>query len=367
MGPRDAAATVVFFTAFGCSTCSVFKDSPKKLVARYKNKVRIVFKHKVVPAPHPDSLDASVASLAAKRQGKFWEYHDQLFATGVIDAYGLEQAAKTVGLDLKKFKADLKDPKLRGQALTDSLTANEVGAHSMPNILVNGLRMRGAKTHENMMAHVDTVLKKAEASLAAGEKAAGFYDRTIAAGKAFPQLEPRAATFQTEGSASLGPAAGKATIEVVVFEDFQCPFCSKIGPSIKSFQARFPKQVRLVFKHMPLRSIHADAQLASEAAVEAQAQGKFWEYHDLLFANQSSLKRADLERYAGQVGLDLTKFKAALDGGTHKAAVERDFREGGANGIRGTPSVYLNGRKYQGPRGYPPEGLEAVSRAYLGL
>ena len=110
-----------------------------------------------------------------------------------------------------------------------------------------------------------------------------------ASGKSFPQLQPRAASFQTGKSPALGPAPGKAKVEVVVFEDFQCPFCSKIGPSLKSFQARFPKQVRLVFKHMPLRSIHADAQLASEAAAEAQAQGKFWEYHDLLFANQKKL------------------------------------------------------------------------------
>ncbi len=374
MGQQDALLTVVFFSAFGCSTCAVFKDSPKALLEKYGKKVRVLFKHKVVPAPHPDALDASVASLAAKRQGKFWQFHDKLFTTGAIDNFSLEQAAKSLSLNMSQFKKDLKDPTLRGQALTDALTANEVGAHSMPNILVNGLRMRGAKTHENLMAHVAAVLPKAEAQWLrppdagkAGEKVKGFYDRMIASGKSFPQLGARTASFQTINNAAIGPPAGKAKVEVVVFEDFQCPFCSKVGPSLKSFQARFPKQVRLVFKHLPLRSIHADAQLASEAAAEAQAQGKFWEYHDLLFANQSALKRSDLDRYGAQLGLDMAKFKTALDDRTRKAAVDADFTEGGRAGASGTPSVYLNGRKYQGPRGYPPEGLEAVSRTYLGL
>jgi protein-disulfide isomerase len=136
---------------------------------------------------------------------------------------------------------------------------------------------------------------------------------------------------------------------------------------LKQFQKRFPNDVRLVFKHMPLASIHDRAQMASEAAAEAHAQGKFWSMHDLLLANQRALGRIELESYAETLKLDLTQFKAALDSGTHKNNVRLDLVEGSRSGVRGTPTVFINGRRYQGPRGYPPEGLEAVAREYFGL
>jgi protein-disulfide isomerase len=365
LGPKNAPMTVVFFSAFGCGTCTTFKDAPKKLVEKYGDKVRIVFKHKVIPASAPDSIEASVAALAAKEQGKFWEFHDKLFETNALDPSSLVSHAKALGLNVAKFSADLKRSDLRGQALKDALLANEVGAHSMPNIMVNGERMKGAKTFENLVTLTDAVLPKAEKALASGEKADGYYDRVVSTGKAFDQLETRKIVIDDTGAAILGKK--DAPITLAVYEDFQCPFCAKISPALKAFYLLNKDKVRIVFKHMPLSSIHPEAQLASEAAKEAQAQGKFWEYHDALFDGQKALDRASLDRYAQTVGLDMTKFKAALDGRVHQAAVQRDASEGQRNGVTGTPSVYLNGRKYQGPRGYPPEGLEAVSRAYLGM
>ena len=156
-------------------------------------------------------------------------------------------------------------------------------------------------------------------------------------------------------------------MEVVLFEDFQCPFCSRVAPNFKEFQKRFPNDVRVVFKHMPLTSIHDDAQLAAEASVEAQEQGKFWEYHDILFANMKNLTRPDLERYAEQLGLNMGSFRDALDTGKHRSRVSADANDARRIGVSGTPSVFLNSRKYQGPRGYPVDGLEAVSRTYFGL
>ena len=365
LGPTGAPMTVVFFSAFGCGTCTTFQDAPKKLVEKYGDQVRVVFKHKVIPEPAPDSLAASIASLAAKEQGKFWEFHNKLFETNALDPNSIEAHATALGLDMKKFRADLKRSDLRGQALMDALLANEVGAHSMPNIMVNGERMKGAKTFENLISLTDSILPRAQAAFEKEEKKPGFYARIISGGKAFDQLEKRKVTVDDSGAAILGKR--DAPITVAVYEDFQCPFCAKISPALKAFQLLNKDQVRIVFKHMPLNSIHSDAQLASEAAKEAQAQGKFWEYHDALFDGQKSLDRASLERYAQVVGLDLGKFKAALDGRVHQAAVNRELSEGQRNGVTGTPSVYINGRKYQGPRGYPPEGMEAVSRAYLGM
>ena len=184
-------------------------------------------------------------------------------------------------------------------------------------------------------------------------------------GKFFQQYEGPRKNFNTGNSPTIGPKNAK--IEVVVFEDFQCPFCSKIAPSLKIFQKNNPKNVKVVYKHMPLTSIHPEAQLASEASMAAHEQGKFWEYHDKLYANQQALTRPDLERYAQELKLNMGKFKSALDSGKFKSFVQTDASEGQAAGISGTPSVYINGYKYQGPRGYPPDGLEGVARMYLGL
>ncbi|MFT5431676.1 MAG: protein-disulfide isomerase, partial [Myxococcota bacterium] len=365
MGPTDAAATVVLFTSFGCPTCSLFQDAPQKLVAKYGKKVRIVFKHKIIPAQHPDSIPASIAALAAKEQGKFWEYHDLLFKSNRMDPAALKDHAKALALDMAKFDKDRANPSLRGQALKDALLANEVGAHSMPNALVNGVRMKGAKDWVNLDALVAEQLPKAEAAIKGGESAKTYYSKRVAGGKSFPQLEGVKNTFPVGQSPYLGPKDAEVT--VTVFEDFECPFCSQIGPKVKAFQALYPNKVAFVFKHMPLTSIHPKAQLASEAAAEAQDQGKFWEYHDLLFANQKALERPNLEQYAQQLGLDMAKFKEALDSGKHKARIAADMAQAQRAGVTGTPAVYVAGQKYQGPRGYPPEGLEAVARAYGGM
>ena len=121
-----------------------------------------------------------------------------------------------------------------------------------------------------------------------------------------------------EGAAK-GPADAKVTI--VEFSDFQCPFCSRVVPTIQQIEKEYGNKVRVIFRHNPL-PFHQDAPLAAEAAVAAQAQGKFWEMHDKLFANQQNLKRPDLEKYAQEIGLDRGTFKAALDSSKGQEQIE---------------------------------------------
>ena len=140
-----------------------------------------------------------------------------------------------------------------------------------------------------------------------------------------------------------------------------------MGPSVKELVKRYPNDVQVVFKQFPLSNIHKEAQIAAEASTEADRQGQFWPFHDRLFLDQKALARPHLERYAEQLNLDMAAFKKALDEGTHKAVVQNHLREGQRAGVRATPTMYINGRKYQGPRGYPPEGIEAVAATYFGL
>jgi protein-disulfide isomerase len=219
-GPASAPLTCVFFSAFGCPNCKVLSDAPEKLVKKYGKRVRVVFKHKVIPLSHPGSMDASIAALAAKEQGKFWQFHDKLFAQSqTLNAARYLTIAKELGLNLARFQKAIKSGGLRAQVLSDSLLANQVGAHSMPNILCNGVRMSGAKSYENLEALVDKEMPAAQSAIKGGIKTSQLYAKLTGAGKSFPQLGPQQFTFKTDKSPALGKK--NARVEVVVFEDFQ--------------------------------------------------------------------------------------------------------------------------------------------------
>lgn len=148
-------------------------------------------------------------------------------------------------------------------------------------------------------------------------------------------------------SARAVSGARDAKVKVVVFSDFQCPFCSKATASVEAVRRNFGDKVYLVFRQFPLTALHEDAELAAEASLAAAEQGKFWEFHDKVFANQGALKRENLETYAKEVGLDLPRFKRVLDRRTYKAAVEEEIALGKSVNVEGTPTLFLNGKIVQ--------------------
>ena len=149
---------------------------------------------------------------------------------------------------------------------------------------------------------------------------------------------------------SFGPKDAKVTI--VEFSDFECPYCSRAAKVANQIKKAYAGKVRFIFRHFPL-NFHKKAHLASQASLAAGAQGKFWEYHDLLFANQRALGRPQLEKYAQQLKLDMTKFKKALDDGTYKATVDADLKIGKGVFVSGTPSMFLNGKRVQNATSFP--------------
>jgi|TARA_B100001971_G_C18251734_1_gene578792 protein-disulfide isomerase len=136
-----------------------------------------------------------------------------------------------------------------------------------------------------------------------------------------------------------------ADITIVEFSDFQCPFCERAanGAVAEFKQSSYFKNgdVRLAFKHLPLNSIHPQAQKAAEASACAQDQGKFWEMHDAIFANQRALSIDNLKSYAGQIGLNQGKFDSCLDGGKKAGKVANDMKQAGEAGGKGTPYFVL--------------------------
>jgi len=145
--------------------------------------------------------------------------------------------------------------------------------------------------------------------------------------------------------AATGPTRGPsdAKVTIVEFSDFQCPFCSRAHGTVEEVMRAYAGKVKLVFRQMPLTSIHPQAFKAAEAALCAHDQGKFWEYHDNLFKNQGALQVDKLKEYATQMGLDGGKFNACLDGNAKKSAVEADMKDAEGAGVQGTPAFFVNG------------------------
>jgi protein-disulfide isomerase len=152
-------------------------------------------------------------------------------------------------------------------------------------------------------------------------------------------------TINIAGAQTRGPETAPVTI--VEFSDFQCPFCARVAPTLKQIQDTYKDNVRIVWKHLPLQ-IHKDAAGAALAAEVAAKQGKFWEFHDVLFANQSKLGPEDLKQHARDLRLDMKRFEADLLNTEDKKKIDADVAEAQALGINGTPGIFINGRFVEG-------------------
>jgi protein-disulfide isomerase len=177
------------------------------------------------------------------------------------------------------------------------------------------------------------------------QKARGEYFKTLEAKyKVDKKLEP----IRVEVAAT-GPAKGPATapVTIVEFSDFQCPFCSRLTPTIAEVEKKYGDKVRLVFRQYPL-PFHQNAQKAAEASLCALDQNKFWELHDAMFGNQNELGVDQLKAKAASLGMNADKFNKCLDSGEKAAAIQADVKAGSAAGVSGTPAMFINGRFING-------------------
>jgi formate-nitrite transporter family protein len=150
----------------------------------------------------------------------------------------------------------------------------------------------------------------------------------------------------SERDHALGPANARVTL--VEYGDFECPSCGQMYPVIKQVERAFGSNLRVVFRHFPLRSSHPHAFSAALAAEAAEEQGKFWAMHDRLFEHQNALGEEDLLRHAQKVGLDPGRFRSAVGAEAHAERVREDLSSGARSGVKGTPTLYINGVRYDG-------------------
>jgi protein-disulfide isomerase len=149
-----------------------------------------------------------------------------------------------------------------------------------------------------------------------------------------------------DGAPFKGPA--NAPVTIVEFSDFHCPFCRRVLPTLAQLDSQYGEKIRLVFLDFPIEQLHPGASKAHEAARCANEQGKFWAYHDKLFASPPKSSPEIFKGFAKEVGLDVTGFETCFDGGKYQAAVKKDIEEGNRAGVTGTPAFFINGRMISG-------------------
>lgn len=139
-----------------------------------------------------------------------------------------------------------------------------------------------------------------------------------------------------------------AELELVMFGDFQCPYCAAAFPIVGRVRERLAGRLLFAFRHFPLRDVHPEAQKAAETAEAAAAQGAFWPMHDALYTSRGALAVPDLVAHAGELGLDTDRVSEELGSGSFESRVQRDVDSGNSSGVGGTPAFFVNGRLHEG-------------------
>jgi protein-disulfide isomerase len=207
--------------------------------------------------------------------------------------------------------------------------------------LQNQARLQG-RTFESIAAQIRQLLENQQRDAAIEE----FTDEIADKHGATYLLEPFRVDLDITGAPVTGPE--DAPVTLVEFSDFECPYCESFVPTLERVQQEYGDQVKVVFMHFPLRQIHPNAQKSAEASMCAFDQGKFWEAHDMYFAEQESLAVDDLKEKAERLDLDAATFAECLDSGKYTEYIDEDVATGIAVGVDGTPAIFVNGRPLPG-------------------
>jgi protein-disulfide isomerase len=351
-GPAGAPVTIVAFSDFECPYCERGHRTIQQVEREYGDKVRIAYKAYPLDI-HSHAMVAALAARSAQDQGKFWQFHDLLFSQRGIDVPQLEAYAREVGLDMDRLRADLEALKWGSSVKRDMRQARQLGVTGTPAYFVNGRYLSGAKSIETMRELIDKEIELAAAWQAEGVPPEKLYEHAIAKGyREVQYAKPRRGLkpdviypVPVQGSPQRGPATAPVTI--VEFGDFECQFCARGNEVVEKMRKRYGDKLRIVFKHFPL-SFHGHAFLAARAALAAEAEGKFWEFHDRLYQTRADFDEPALIAMAKELGLNPKKFKERLHSAEYDAKIIADQELGATLGIRGTPAYFVNGRALDG-------------------
>ncbi|MFH2007459.1 MAG: thioredoxin domain-containing protein [bacterium] len=382
-GPRTAKVTVIEVSDFQCPHCRNASGTMEQILKAFPRDVRLVFMHNPLPN-HPDARLGAFAAMAAHKQGKFWEYHDLLFRNPrQMKKPNLLAYAKQLGLDVAKFQKEMDDRRLQMQVNQDMQQLQRLGARGTPAFFVNGRYVRGNKPFSYFKKVIGEEIRHANKLLKSGVARAQLYREIMKTAefriggkgddkragrdgnKRRPPREDPNAVYKvpTEGRPFKG--AKDAKVVIAEWSDYQCPWCSKVNPLLAGVLKKFPKDVKVVWFDFPLR-FHKQAMPAAQTCYEVFKQkgnAAFWKCHDSVFANARQITDENLAKWAKEAGADPKKVAEAIKSKKHEQAVQASMRTGQMIGVRGTPSIVVNGRKYQGQR--DPESFAKMIEAEI--
>jgi protein-disulfide isomerase len=346
-GGATALVTIVEFGGYQDPFSGRIEPTLGKLLARYGDRLRIVWKDHPLPFHTRGDAAAELAREALARQGPagFWAMHDRLLLQPIGERT-FQDAAAAARLDWPSAEAAIKRRKYAREIDADSELAEAFGASGTPHFFINGRRLVGAQPIEDFQKIIDEEIVHAEALIAGGQRPAGLYESIVARGR--PPEPPK--RIEVSAPSPGAPSRGNARAKVVIqeFAGFQDPFSARVEATLEELLRSYGGRVRLVWRDKPL-AFHRDGQLSAEAAAEAMAQkgpAAFWKFHNLLLSKQKEpdgLKQPALERYAAEQGLDVARFRDALATHRHAAAIAADIAAAESAGIGGTPSFAING------------------------
>ena len=337
------AAAAACFTLVACNGNktvgggSATAEAPDQVVATYGSGTKITLKQ----------VDESITDELLDLEKKKFQARRQTIDRIVLEALVKAEAAKKGQKEEEWIKAEIesKIPDPTEEEMAEFFTKNQA---SMPP----------GSTLEAIKPQLIGFMKQQKGRDVAAKV---FEDLKKANNVVVTFKEPVKPKKEVEAKGpSKGPDGAKVTI--VEFSDFQCPFCGKASATVDQVMEQYAGKVKLVFRHFPL-DFHEKAPKAAEAALCANEQKKFWEFHDVMFKNQDKLSIEDLKATATTLGLDATKFNECLDSGKMKKTVEEDTAAGKKVGVTGTPAFFINGTMLSGAQ--PIEAFKEVIDAEL--
>jgi protein-disulfide isomerase len=367
-GPNDALVTVVEFVDYQCPFCRRAETTREQLLKKYGNQLRFAIRHNPLPF-HPRALPAARLAIEAyKEKGNraFWQAHRRLLELEELDDANLLAIADSLKLDRRWAKRAIETAAHQDVLDDDEALAIALKASGTPHFFVNGIRVSGAQSLELFSQVIDVQLAKARELAKSGTPATAVYSTLMKKAVAADPFEHKSVPAPTAKNPQRGAAAAPVVIDM--FMDFQCPFCSRLLPTLTELERDFPGKLRIVYRSRPL-PFHKQARPAAEAALEAFRQrgnAAFWKMFDRLFEVQGTygaLELPELERYAKEQGLDVERFRHALNEHEHEAEIAADESIADREDISGTPACVINGIYVSGAQ--PVGSFKQAVRAAL--
>ncbi len=400
-GPSEAKTEILVFVDFECPYTRGAAKSLLELSDKHKDNVRFRFLNLPLDV-HPNAVAAARGAAAAHKHKAYFKFFATMMEAKSVSRESIIAWAVEAGLDAKKFVADMDSAETWASIVRDAGIAKALGVSGTPSFVVNGALYQGAQPQEFWERKIAEEVTKAAGLLAAGTPTAGLLRAMVSAGNPKGAAEylgliydgkaPAKADVPTKVARSSGiesaqiqaAPAGGAAVQIgepptptgddpntvwramirsddprlgpdtalataVVFADMQCPYCAKLRPTLRKLVDDYQGRLRVVYKHNPLPT-HANAMAAAEALEAARSQGKFWEMHDYLLQHQDRLDALGLADAATSIGLDKGQYATAMAAHGAKERIEADIDQAAALGARGTPNLYINGKKVVGAK-----------------